>query len=50
MQETEVRAERWPEMFALWPAWPVYWDGPTTITGDARGRGWLDLGHGWCPG
>ena len=48
LEHTEIRADRWPEMFALWPAWPVYWDGPTTVTGDVRGRGWLDQGHGWC--
>jgi predicted secreted hydrolase len=43
LEQAEVRATRWPLMYALWPAWPVYWDGETIISGDATGRGWLDL-------
>jgi predicted secreted hydrolase len=43
LQQAEVRATRWPLLFALWPAWPVYWDGETIIDGDATGRGWMDL-------
>jgi predicted secreted hydrolase len=29
----------------LWPEWPAYWDGPIEVSGDATGRGWLDLTH-----
>lgn len=40
LDKTEVRAIRSPASYTLWP---VYWDGETTITGDATGRGWLDM-------
>ena len=33
------------KVLALWPEWPRIWDGPTVVTGDARGRGWLDMTH-----
>ena len=45
LEGTEIRALRWPSVYALWPAWPVYWDGPTVVSGDARGEGWMDLSH-----
>ncbi len=41
----EVRAVRWPQAHLFWPEWPLYWDGPAVVSGDATGRGWLDLGR-----
>jgi predicted secreted hydrolase len=43
VEPEEVRAIRWPELFALWPEWPTYWDGEAAFTGDATGLGWEDL-------
>ncbi len=43
----ELRATRWPAMYALWPEWPAYWTGETLISGDATGRGWLE-NAGYC--
>lgn len=40
LDSTEVRAINDPAAFTLWP---VYWDGETVISGDASGRGWLDM-------
>lgn len=34
-----------PLTLALWPEWPLIWDGETRVTGDATGTGWLDLTH-----
>lgn len=34
---------------AAWPEWPRYWDGPTRVTGDVGGVGWMDLTH-YCAG
>ena len=47
LEHAELRATRWPEMYALWPEWPAYWTGETRISGDATGRGWLEDG-GYC--
>jgi predicted secreted hydrolase len=48
VQASEVRATpNWPQMLVLWP-WAVYWDGETQVSGDASGRGWLDLAK-YCP-
>jgi predicted secreted hydrolase len=41
LRNTELRATG-PEL-AVWPENPVYWDGETVVSGDAVGRGWLDL-------
>jgi predicted secreted hydrolase len=41
----ELRPERTPAFLLTWPGWADYWDGPTTITGDASGQGWYDAGH-----
>jgi hypothetical protein len=43
----ELRSTRTPEMVVLWPNWALAWDGETLISGDARGRGWLDM-LGYC--
>lgn len=40
----ELRATD-PAVLALWPEFPAYWDGEVVISGDASGRGWLDLTH-----
>lgn len=45
LEGTEIRALAWPVIYALWPAWPVYWDGPTVVSGGASGQGWMDLSH-----
>jgi len=45
LDSTEVRATRTPLAYLLWPMWPLYWDGPANVSGDATGRGWFDLGH-----
>jgi predicted secreted hydrolase len=45
LDRTEMRALKSPEAYVLWPGWPLIWDGPTTVSGDAAGRGWNDLGH-----
>ena len=47
LEHTELRATRWPEMYALWPEWPAYWTGETLVSGDATGRGWLE-NAGYC--
>lgn len=48
IDSTEVRALHAPASFALWPGWPIYWDGATRVTGSTTGEGWTDLGH-YCP-
>jgi predicted secreted hydrolase len=45
LDRTEMRSLRSPLTYALWPGWPLIWDGPTAITGDTTGQGWNDLGH-----
>jgi predicted secreted hydrolase len=45
--QTELRALRWPVVYALWPEWPDYWNGPSLITGPSTGRGWFENG-GYC--
>jgi predicted secreted hydrolase len=45
LDANEVRTPEMPQNYALWPGWPLLWDGPTVISGDATGRGWNDLGH-----
>lgn len=45
LDSTELRALRTPAVYALWPGWPLTWDGETVVSGDAAGQGWLDLGH-----
>jgi predicted secreted hydrolase len=34
-----------PRVLSEFPEWPRIWDGATSLTGDAEGRGWLDLTH-----
>jgi predicted secreted hydrolase len=48
LDESELRVED-PAVAAAWPEWPRYWDGPTEISGDAEGHGWMDLTH-YCAG
>jgi predicted secreted hydrolase len=38
-----------PAVNALWAEDATFWDGPTEISGDATGVGWLDLIR-YCPG
>jgi predicted secreted hydrolase len=45
LDTTELRGTRWPAVYALWPTWPLFWNGPAVVSGDATGRGWFDLGH-----
>jgi predicted secreted hydrolase len=44
IQAQELRATRWPQLYAVGiSSPPVYWDGEVTVTGDATGRGYLDM-------
>jgi predicted secreted hydrolase len=45
VDSAEVRPTSSPATLALWPGWADYWDGPTTVTGDATGQGFVDQGH-----
>jgi predicted secreted hydrolase len=45
LDDAEMRSLRTPLAYALWPGWPLIWDGPMTVAGDAGGLGWSDLGH-----
>jgi predicted secreted hydrolase len=38
LDQTETRSFRTPLAYALWPGWPLIWDGPTSITGDTTGQ------------
>lgn len=45
LDDAEMRSLRTSLAYALWPGWPLIWDGPMTVAGDAGGLGWSDLGH-----
>jgi len=43
LDAAELRPTRHPEVLALWRTYSVpYWDGETSISGDATGRGWAN--------
>jgi predicted secreted hydrolase len=42
LDQSEVRATQHPEMYATWPEWPDYWSGPSIVSGDASGVGWIE--------
>ncbi|MFL5909480.1 MAG: lipocalin family protein [Gaiellaceae bacterium] len=39
---SEARATGHPEIYATWPEWANVWSGPTVVSGDASGVGWLE--------
>ena len=49
LDDSEVRATGHPETYAMWPEWPDYWSGPSIVSGDAPGVGWIENGR-YCNG
>lgn len=48
IEDSEFRSVRAPLNYALWQEDAVIWDGGMAVSGDAGGRGWLDLVRS-CP-
>jgi virginiamycin B lyase len=45
VDSAELRATGHPEAYVVAANYTGYWDGPTSVGGDASGEGWLDTGH-----